>query len=98
MAQPTGGTSVFPDSNIPMHLFGGDHPNGAIAHRLVSDAVVAKRTLVTDAEVLQEMPYRHVAIRREDAIDSAFALMLRIVDEVLPIERFDGIAGMTRLS
>ncbi len=80
---------VFVDSNIPMYLIGGDHPNRALAHGLVSDAAVSGHSLVTDAEVLQEVLHRYVAIRRRDAIDPAFALMLRIVDEVLPIERFD---------
>jgi len=81
--------TVFVDSSIPMYIIGGEHPNRAVAQRLVSDAAMAQHRLVTDAEVLQEILHRYVAIRRKKAIDPAFAFMLRIVDEVLPIERLD---------
>ncbi|MFV2063039.1 MAG: type II toxin-antitoxin system VapC family toxin [Chloroflexota bacterium] len=80
---------IFIDSNIPMYVVGGKHPNQSAAQRLIADAAVAEHTLVTDAEVLQEILHRYVAIRRREAIDPAFALTLSIVDEVLPIERFD---------
>lgn len=72
-----------------MYLVGGDHPNRATAQRLVSNAAVAGTKLVTDAEVLQEILHRYVAIERRDAIDPAFALTVGIVDEVLPIEQAD---------
>lgn len=80
---------VFVDSNIPMYLVGGDHPNRATATQLVSNAAVAGHKLVTDAEVLQEILHRYVAIGRRDAIDPAFSLTLGIVDDVLPIELVD---------
>jgi predicted nucleic acid-binding protein len=81
--------AVFVDSYIPRYVIGGAHPNRDIARRLLSEAVLMRQRLVTDAEVLQEILHRYVAIRRRDAIDPAFMLMLAIVDEVLPIERFD---------
>jgi hypothetical protein len=45
---------------------------------------------VTDAEVLQEVLHRYVAIDRRDAIEPATAALLDIVDEVFPVERAGG--------
>ena len=41
---------------------------------------------MTDAEVLQEILHRYVAIDRRDAIQPAFDALLRVVDEVFPVE------------
>ena len=38
---------------------------------------------MTDAEVLQEILHRNVAIKRLDAIQPTFDAILRIVDEVI---------------
>jgi predicted nucleic acid-binding protein len=40
---------------------------------------------VSDAEVLQEILRRYVAINRRDAIQPAFDALLAIVDDVFPI-------------
>ena len=42
---------------------------------------------LTDAEVLQEILHRYVAIDRRDAIQPAFDALLGVVDEVLPVTR-----------
>ena len=42
--------------------------------------------MVTDAEVLQEILHRYVAVNRRDAIQPAFDALLAIVDEVLSID------------
>jgi len=44
---------------------------------------------VTDAEVLQEILHRYVAIERRDAIEPATAALLGVIDEVFPVERAD---------
>ena len=41
---------------------------------------------LTDAEVLQEILHRYVAIARRDAIQPALEALLGIVDEVFPVE------------
>lgn len=41
--------------------------------------------MVSDAEVLQEILHRYVAIGRRDAIPPAFEALLTTVDDVLPI-------------
>jgi predicted nucleic acid-binding protein len=51
--------------------------------KLVSD----RQRLVTDAEVLQEILHRYVAINRRDAIQPAFDALLGIVDQVLSVDR-----------
>jgi len=43
--------------------------------------------MVTDAEVLQEILHRYVAINRREAIQPAFDAILGITDEVLAIDR-----------
>jgi predicted nucleic acid-binding protein len=78
---------IFVDSNIPMYLVGADHPNKPIARQLVERAIMAGDRLVTSAEVLQEILHRYAAIGRRDAIAAAFAAILDVVDDVLPIER-----------
>lgn len=41
---------------------------------------------MTDAELLQEILHRYVAVNRRDAIQPAFDALLGIVDDVLPID------------
>ena len=77
---------IFVDSNIPMYLVGADHPHKAIAERMLERAVINGETLVTDAEVVQEILHRYTAIDRRDAIGPAFEALLRVVDDVLPID------------
>ncbi len=76
---------IFIDSNVPMYLVGAEHPNKEAAARLVQRAVSQGERLVTDAEVMQEILHRYVAINRRTAIQPAFDALLGIVDEVFPI-------------
>jgi uncharacterized protein len=76
---------IFIDSNIPMYLVGSAHPHKADAQRLMEAAIAAGDRLVTDAEVLQEILHRYVAIDRRDAIQPAFDAILGVVDDVLPV-------------
>ena len=46
-----------------------------------------RTSLITDAEVLQEILHRYVAIDRRDAIQPAFDALLGIVDQVLGVDR-----------
>ncbi len=80
---------ILLDSNIPMYLVGGFHTHKLDAQRLLESAISRAERLVTDAEVLQEICHRYVAIDRRHAIQPAFDAVLGVVDEVLPIERSD---------
>lgn len=70
-----------------MYLVGAPHPHKADAQRLLERSVAARERLVTDAEVLQEILHRYVAINRRDAIQPAFDALLGVVDEVFPVDR-----------
>ncbi len=80
---------ILIDSNIPMYLVGAEHPHKVDARRLLERAIAERQRLVTDAEVLQEILHRYVAIDRRDAIQPALDALLGVVDEVLPIEDRD---------
>ena len=48
--------------------------------------ITDRQHLVTDAEVLQEILHRYVAIDRRDAIQPAFDALLGVVDQVLAVD------------
>ena len=80
---------ILVDSNVPMYLVGAPHPHKLDAQRLLESALSAGERLVTDAEVLQEICHRYVAINRREAIQPAIDVITGIVDEVLAIEKRD---------
>ena len=80
---------ILIDANIPMYLVGAAHPNKDRAQALVERAILDQETLVSDAEVVQEILHRYVALGRRDAIEAAVDALLRITDDVLPIELAD---------
>lgn len=95
---------IFVDSNIPMYLVGGAHPLKVDAQRLLEQLIASDERLVSDAEVLQEILHRYVAIGRRDAIQPAFDALLGVVDEVFAIDSVDAnaakqiVLGANRLS
>lgn len=78
---------ILVDSNIPIYLVGAPHPHKSDAQRLLEKLVNDRQRLVTDAEVLQEILHRYVAINRRDAIQPAFDALLGVVDDVLDVTR-----------
>jgi uncharacterized protein len=78
---------ILVDSTIPMYLIGAPHPHKSDAQRLLEKLVSDRQRLVTDAEVLQEILHRYVAINRRDAIQPAFDALLGVADQVLPVDR-----------
>lgn len=68
-----------------MYLVGAPHPHKIDAQRSLEKLVRERHRLVSDAEVLQEILHRYVAIDRRDAIQPAFGALLAVVDEVLPV-------------
>ena len=55
------------------------------AQRLLERLITDRQRLLTDAEVLQEILHRYVAIDRRDAIQPAFDALLGVVDQVLAV-------------
>ncbi len=88
---------ILIDSNVPMYLVGAEHSNKSPARLLLERAIAAGKRLVTDAEVLQEILHRYIAIRRPDAIQPALDVLLAVVDEVIPIEAQDVLAARDAL-
>lgn len=80
---------ILLDSNIPMYLVGADHPNKHAARRLLEQAVAGGHRLVTDVEVLQEILHRYAALRRPDAVQPAFDVLLGLVDETFSVDLED---------
>ncbi len=78
---------ILIDSNIPMYLVGTPSPQKTDAQRLLERLVSERQRLVTDAEVLQEILHRYVAINRRHDIQPAIDGLLNTVDEVLPVDR-----------
>lgn len=77
---------ILVDSNIPMYLVGAPHPHKTDAQRLLEQLISDRQRLVTDAEVLQEILHRYVAINRRDAIQPAFDALLGVTDQVFAID------------
>lgn len=69
-----------------MYLVGASHPHKVDARRLLEEAIGRSERLVTDAEVLQEILHRYIAIDRRVAIQPAFDAVLGVVDEVYPVD------------
>ena len=70
-----------------MYLVGATHPHKLDAQRLLERCISERIPMVTDAEVLQEILHRYVAIRRRDAIQPAFDVLLSVVEDVYPVDR-----------
>jgi predicted nucleic acid-binding protein len=70
-----------------MYLVGSPHPHKTDAQRLLEKLIANRERLVTDAEALQEILHRYVAIDRRDAIQPAFDALLGVVDVVLSVDR-----------
>jgi predicted nucleic acid-binding protein len=72
-----------------MYLVGAPHPNKDRARALLESCIERGERLVTDAEVVQEILHRYVSINRRDAIQPACDALLKVADEVYPIELED---------
>ena len=57
---------ILIDSNIPMYLVGAAHPHKSDAQRTLERLVTERQRLITDAEVLQEILHRYMALNRRD--------------------------------
>lgn len=95
---------IFVDSNVPMYLVGDDRARKADVERFLEGCIRDRESLVTDAEVFQEILHRYVAIRRPLAIQPAFDALASMTDEVFSVDRPSVeraktiVLGYTRLS
>lgn len=87
---------IFLDSNIPMYLVGGPHPNKDATETLLERAVAAGRPLLTSADVFQEILHRYQALRRPQAIARAWETLFGLTERVLPVT-FEDVARAREL-
>ena len=80
---------VFVDSNVPMYVAGREHPHRAPALRLLERARTGQIEICTSTEVLQEILYRYVALKRRDLAGSVYDLFVQMCPVVLPVTLAD---------
>ena len=76
---------VFIDSNIPMYVAGGEHPNRTPARRFMERTRTGEVDGCTSTEVLQEILYRYSALGRLDLAATVYDLFVEIVSEVFDV-------------
>ena len=76
---------VFVDSNIPMYVAGGEHPNRVLARRFLDQAREGVVDICTSTEVLQEILYRYSALGKPGLARDVYDLFVEICPSVLPV-------------
>jgi len=80
---------VFVDSNIPMYVAGGEHPNRALARRFMDRAQAGEVEACTSTEVLQEILYRYSALGRLDLAGRVYDFFVALVPVVFDVTLSD---------
>jgi predicted nucleic acid-binding protein len=78
---------VFVDANIPMYAAGAEHPLKGACLTILEWAAKHPLDVVTDAEVLQEILHRYLAIGQHDRATEVAILFSRTVPEALPVTK-----------
>ncbi|MEP7353929.1 MAG: type II toxin-antitoxin system VapC family toxin [Acidobacteriota bacterium] len=76
---------VFIDSNIPMYVAGGDHPNRKIALEFLKRIEERELEGCTSTEVLQEILYRYSSLAKLNLAQRVYDAFVELCPEVLPI-------------
>ena len=77
---------IFVDSNVFVYAVGRPHPLREEAQNFFIRAHEEGKSLVTSAEVLQELIHIYLPVGRMETLDAAFELATRGVDRVIPID------------
>ncbi len=80
---------TFVDTNVFMYAVGQAHPRRSHARMFFDEARRDRRSLVTSAEVVQELMHVYVQMRRPHTLDSALELVAGAGVEVWPLEEAD---------
>lgn len=80
---------VFIDSNIPMYVAGRDHPLREPSRRFLSRVQAGDVEGCTSTEVLQEILYRYVGLRRVDLAVEVYDLFVGLCTTVFPVTLAD---------
>lgn len=80
---------IFVDTNVIMYAVGREHPLRAEARALFEEGLASSETLVTSAEVLQELLHAYLRAGRLTTLDAALALARARIPTVWPVEAED---------
>lgn len=80
---------IFLDTNVFIHHVGRRHPLRDQARAFVAEALRRRDRLVTSTEVLQELLHYYLRTRRPVALNDAWTLVERCVNQVWPVELAD---------
>ncbi len=78
------------DTNVPVYAGGGEHPLRAPCRAVLALASEYPEAFVTDAEVLQELLHRYIALRRwpqGQGVFEGFSVLMH--DRIEPIQAGD---------
>jgi hypothetical protein len=80
---------VFVDSNIPMYVAGREHPLRGPSRRLLARVQAGELEGCTSTEVLQEILYRYVGLRRPEIAVEVYDLFVGLCSTVFPVTLAD---------
>lgn len=80
---------IFVDTNVFMYAVGRDHPLRSEARSFFLKSLESGETLVTSAEVLQEMMHAYVPVGRIETLDAALSLARGRMAQLWPVETED---------
>lgn len=80
---------IYVDSNVPMYLVGGDHPNKSRVIELSSRLIGSSEELVTSAESFQEIIHRYTAISDRVHLNAAYEALEAIVNLTADVAKAD---------
>ncbi len=80
---------IFIDSNIPMYVAGRDHPLRDPSRRFLARVQAGEFEGCTSTEVLQEILYRYVGLRRPELAVEVYDLFVGLCSTVFPVTLAD---------
>ena len=80
---------TFVDTNVFIYAVGKPHPLKSAARNFFDESLLNSKSLCTSAEVLQELMYVYLPVRRYDVLEDALTLIGRAGVEVWPLEEAD---------
>ena len=80
---------IYVDSNVPMYLIGGEHPNKGRVIELTSQLIAGRETLTTSAETFQEIVHRYLALHDRVHMNAAYEALEAMVTTVSDITKAD---------
>ena len=81
---------IFVDTNVFMYAVGREHPLREPSRQFFQGSLMeGAQSLVTSAEVLQELLHAYLPVGRFDTLDAALELVEAVVEEIWAVEPDD---------